>query len=59
MILADPPVVKLRLGPQLQSDIIEEGKDVYLECDVKSNPEVYKIEWKQEVGIYLDLFCTL
>jgi len=40
-----PPIVSLRLGLELGSDALDEGQDVYLECKIKANPEIYKIQW--------------
>jgi len=40
-----PPIVSLRLGLELGTDAIEEGKDVYFECKIKANPDIYKISW--------------
>lgn len=39
------PVLKLDLGSEFNPDDIEEGDDVYFECKVFANPQVYKIEW--------------
>ncbi|XP_055603399.1 nephrin [Uranotaenia lowii] len=39
------PVISLSLGAPLNSQNLMEGSDVYLECDIKSNPPVKKIEW--------------
>ena len=45
----DPPIVSLRLGLELGTDAIDEGKDVYFECKIKANPEMYKIRWTHNV----------
>ncbi|XP_066955104.1 hemicentin-1-like [Macrobrachium rosenbergii] len=40
-----PPVATLRLGRAINSSIIQEGNDIYFECDVAANPEVQRIDW--------------
>ncbi|XP_043227543.1 nephrin-like [Amphibalanus amphitrite] len=40
-----PPEVRLTLGPQIDPMALREGSDVYLECRVKANPTIFKIEW--------------
>ena len=49
-LASDPPIVSLRLGLELGSEAIEEAKDVYFECKIKANPEIYKIGWTHNVG---------
>lgn len=51
MLLLDPPIVSLRLGLELGTDAIEEGKDVYFECKIKANPDIYKISWTHNVTL--------
>ena len=53
MLLSDPPIVSLRLGLELGTDAIEEGKDVYFECKIKANPDIYKISWTHNVTFKL------
>ena len=53
MMLSDPPIVSLRLGLELGTDAIEEGKDVYFECKIKANPDIYKISWTHNVTFKL------
>ena len=50
LLLADPPVIQLRLGPSLRSESIKEGDDVYFECTVRSNPPVRTLQWEHNVS---------
>jgi hypothetical protein len=43
--LSDAPVVSIKLGSNLKANDINEGDDVYFECDVHANPESYKRLW--------------
>lgn len=49
-IIADPPIVTLRLGSTL-SDDIKEGDDVYFECQAVANPQWRKLYWLHDVSI--------
>ncbi|XP_030763465.1 LOW QUALITY PROTEIN: nephrin-like [Sitophilus oryzae] len=46
------PRIQLLLGSSLNPDDIEEGDDVYFECQVDANPSAYKVVWKHN-GIAL------
>ncbi|XP_011269677.1 hemicentin-1 [Camponotus floridanus] len=39
------PVVSIKLGSSLKANDINEGDDVYFECDVRANPKAYKLLW--------------
>ncbi|XP_020300433.1 hemicentin-1-like isoform X2 [Pseudomyrmex gracilis] len=39
------PVVSIRLGLSLKANDINEGDDVYFECEVRANPKFYKLIW--------------
>lgn len=49
--ILDVPLVSLELGVSLNGSTIKEGDDVYLECNIKSNPWVYKISWTHNVSV--------
>ena len=52
--------MSLRLGLELGTDAIEEGKDVYFECKIQANPDVYKISWTHNVSnILFCFYCKL
>ncbi|XP_076234723.1 protein turtle homolog A [Calliopsis andreniformis] len=39
------PIVTIKLGSSLKANDINEGDDVYFECDVQANPKAYKLMW--------------
>ena len=38
-------MVTIKLGPSLRTTVINEGDDVYFECEIKANPKAYKLSW--------------
>ncbi|KAJ0179571.1 hypothetical protein K1T71_005283 [Dendrolimus kikuchii] len=40
------PVTAMHLGAKMNPNDIEEGDDVYFECDVDANPPAYKVVWE-------------
>ncbi|XP_077287176.1 kin of IRRE-like protein 1 [Arctopsyche grandis] len=42
------PTVELSLGSSLNPNDIEEGDDVYFECQVRANPPPYKLLWEHD-----------
>ena len=49
----DPPRVKLNLGNGIDRKRISEGQDVYMDCEIRANPRIYKVEWIHNVSFYL------
>ena len=47
---ADPPIMSLAFGAKINPERIDEGNDVYLECNIKANPKVYKVIWRHNVS---------
>ncbi|KAK8734857.1 hypothetical protein OTU49_005692, partial [Cherax quadricarinatus] len=39
------PVVNLSLSRHLDASIIKEGQDVILECSVRANPAIHRVDW--------------
>ena len=54
-IFADAPTVALSFGSNLDPGNIAEGNDVYFECKISANPEVYKVVWLHNVRELLRL----
>ncbi|OQR77240.1 protein turtleB-like [Tropilaelaps mercedesae] len=42
------PILNLRLGSKLRHQHIQEGNDVFFECDIRANPWVSDIGWRFE-----------
>lgn len=54
----DVPVVNLEFGTNWNTTSLREGADVYFECNIKSNPWVYRVSWLHNVrvkGVNLNL----
>ena len=47
----DAPIVILSFGSNIDPTQIAEGNDVYFECKISANPEVYKVVWLHNVSI--------
>ena len=48
--ISDPPRVKLNLGNGIDRNRISEGQDVYMDCEIRANPRIYKVEWIHNVS---------
>lgn len=48
LIFPDNPILSLRLGSKLRHQHIQEGNDVFFECDIRANPWVNDIGWRFE-----------
>lgn len=48
----DIPVVSLELGTNSINSTFREGIDVFFECNIKSNPWVYKVSWRHNVSMH-------
>ena len=59
ILFADPPVVSLSLGKNLEATDIKEGDDVYFECNVTANPAAHKVTWKKDVRVIFSNFFKL
>lgn len=61
LCLSDVPTAVLSYGPSLNPKNIKEGDDVYFECHVKSNPQIYSVTWRHNVSktilIFKNEFC--
>ena len=57
-IFEDAPTVALSFGSNLDPGNIAEGNDVYFECKISANPEVYKVVWLHNVRELLLLFLS-
>lgn len=50
--LPDSPTVALDFGASLDPTNIADGNDVYFECKISANPDVYKVVWLHNVSPY-------
>ena len=50
LFLPDAPTVALSFGSNLDPNNIAEGNDVYFECKISANPDVYKVVWLHNVS---------
>lgn len=50
MISTDAPIVSLSLGAPLDPNNLLKGSDVFLDCEVRANPAITKIEWYHNVS---------
>lgn len=50
LFYSDPPRVVLKFGSNLDQENVLEGTDVYFDCIIDANPEVYKVEWTKNVS---------
>ena len=48
--ILDPPRVVLSSGASIDRHNIVEGTDVYFDCKIEANPNVYKVEWNKYVS---------
>ncbi|KPJ15325.1 Hemicentin-1 [Papilio machaon] len=46
------PIARMHLGSKMNPNDIEEGDDVYFECEVDANPPAYKVVWEHN-GVLL------
>ncbi|CRL07921.1 CLUMA_CG020866, isoform A, partial [Clunio marinus] len=46
--LHHPPLITLEFGtnPVVEGNTVNEGADVYFECNIKANPSVYRVGWR-------------
>ena len=47
------------LGPMINPTDLEEGDDVYFECNVKANPPAYKLTWWHNVSTFISTAITI
>ncbi|XP_036334118.1 hemicentin-1 [Rhagoletis pomonella] len=45
------PVVSLELGTNAMNSTFREGIDVFFECNIKSNPWVYRVSWRHNGNV--------
>ena len=57
-VVTDIPIAKLQLGSSLNPDTIREGTDVYFDCLIQAQPSVYKVEWRHNVSIRCQNYCS-
>ena len=44
------PRITLSFGANIDQTNLVAGNDVYLECHIEANPDVYKVEWRKDVS---------
>ena len=44
------------MGNGINRNKISEGQDVYMDCDVRANPRIYKVEWIHNVSFLSENF---
>ena len=56
LIPSDLPQAVLKLGPNFDATKIKEGDDVYFECSIEAQPDIYKTSWWFNVSWWTSAF---